>query len=182
MSQERRGEVSIEEAIQDFVQRYAAAWRQAKMRDDCEKQIREIERHKYFRSLQEGRDIGKATAAEEWIARYAPMWREERESLERNGFLRATVVVSNPRGIHLRPTSELADVARRYDADVYLNKRGMPYYNFLIGKKPYMNVRSVLGLLSLDIVYGDKLEFIATGAQAGEALAAIVKAVNESVV
>ena len=51
----------------------------------------------------------------------------------------------------------------------------MVYYNLLLEGRPYMNVRSILGFLSLGAALGDALEFIATGAQANEALQALAK-------
>jgi phosphotransferase system HPr (HPr) family protein len=177
LSQRRSREVPIEEAIEDFVRSYAAAWRREKLRRDNLAQMQEIEKHKYFRSMAEGRDIGRATAAEEWCRQYAHIWRGERESLARNGFVQSVVHVQAPEGLHLRPTSDLADLAARYDADVYVHKDAMPYYNFILGDKPFMNVRSVLGLLSLGIRCGDRLELIATGRQASEALAALTAAI-----
>ena len=178
MSREQGREVPIEDAIADFLRRYEADWKREKMRGDTYAQIAEIERHKYLRSQAEGRDIGRAAAAAEWCARYAHIWREERESLERNGFVAREVVVADPSGIHMRPTSELADIARRHDADVYVHKPGMEYWNFRLNGRPYMNVRSVLGMLSLNIRYQDRLSLIATGREATAALDAIAAAVN----
>jgi phosphotransferase system HPr (HPr) family protein len=178
MSQKQGREVTIEEAITDFLQTYADNWRKAKMRRDMLDQIQEIERHKYLRSQAEGRDIGRAAAAEEWCAKYAKIWRQERESLERNGFSRVAVIVENPNGIHMRPSSELAEISRRYDADVYVHKEGMEFYNFRLRDRPYMNVKSVLGMLSMGIKQGDSLEFIATGTHAPEVLKVVAHAVN----
>ncbi|MDA0578601.1 MAG: HPr family phosphocarrier protein [Verrucomicrobia bacterium] len=180
MSSQLGHEVTIDEAIDDFVRRYKADWQRERMRRDAYDQIAEIERHKYLRSQAEGRDIGRARAAEEWCSKYAGIWRRERESLERNGFVARDVVVTNPNGIHVRPTSALAEISRRYDADVYLHKDGMEIYNFLLGDKPYMNVRSVLGLLSLDVRFRDRVSLLATGRQASEALDAIAQAINDS--
>jgi phosphotransferase system HPr (HPr) family protein len=178
MSQRSGAEVSIEDAIDDFLKCYAESWRREKMRRDAMDQIREIERHKYLRSMQEGRDIGRNVAAEEWCSKYAHIWRRERESLERNGFMRMSVTVG-PEVVHVRPTSRLAEIARRFDAEVYVHKPGMVYYNFRLNGEMYMNVRSVLGLLSMDIQPHDRIEFIAMGAQARQALDAIAAAVTE---
>ena len=117
MSQKRGGEVSIEEAVEDFLKCYAESWRREKMRRDAMDQIQEIERHQYLRSKEAGRDIGRNVAAEEWCDKYAHIWRRERESLERNGFLRMSVTVG-PEAVHVRPTSRLAEIARRFDAEL----------------------------------------------------------------
>jgi len=175
LSQQRGAEVAIEEAIEDFVRHYAEDWQREKLRRDNLEQREEIEKHLYLRSLAEGRDIGRSSAAEEWCQKYAHIWRAERESLERNGFKRIMVTVHNKEGLHLRPVSAVASLAARFDCDVYVHKESMPYYNFLLEGRPYMNVRSVLGLLSVGTALGDTLEFIATGSQAEQALQALAE-------
>lgn len=179
LSQRRRSEVSIEEAIEDFLMVYEQDWRQEKMRRDCQEQIREINKHKFLRSRDAGRDIGRREAAEEWCTKYAHIWRQERESLEQNGFLQISVPVENPDGIHLRPTSELALLVSRFDCDVYVHKDNMEHYNFTLGDKRYMNVKSVLNVLSLGIKPGESIEFLATGREARQALDAIATMVRE---
>jgi phosphotransferase system HPr (HPr) family protein len=175
LSQRRGAEVTIEEATADFVQHFADAWRQEKLRRDNLEQRDEIEKHKYLRSLEEGRDIGKSSAAEEWCQKYAHIWRAEHESLERNGFKRIWVTIENKEGLHLRPVSAVTALAAQFDCDIYVHKDGMVYYNFLLEGRPYMNVRSILSLLSMGATLGEKLEFIATGAQAEQALAALAQ-------
>ena len=107
LSEKRGVEVTIEEAIADFIENVAADWRQEKLRRDNLDQREEIERHKYLRSQEEGRDIGRQSAAEEWCQKYAHIWRAERESLEQNGFQKMQVTVRNPEGLHLRPVSAI---------------------------------------------------------------------------
>jgi phosphotransferase system HPr (HPr) family protein len=179
LSQKRGVEVTLEEAVADFIEHIAADWRREKLRRDNLDQRQEIERHKYFRSQEEGRDIGKSTAAEEWCQKYAHIWRAERESLERNGFRRIQLTIHDPEGLHLRPASAVATLAAKYDAEVYVHRPGMIYYNLLLEGRPYRNVRSILGLLSVGAVKGDTLEFIATGAQAQEALAALAELLSQ---
>ena len=140
------------------------------MRRDNLAQRQEIEKHKFLRSMEEGRDIGKTSAAEEWCQKYAHIWRAESESLERNGFERVRVTIQNKDGLHLRPASAVAGLAAKFDCDIYVHREGMLYYNFLLEGRPYMNVRSILGLLSVGTTLGDNLEFIATGSQAKQAL------------
>ncbi|HVM59554.1 MAG TPA: HPr family phosphocarrier protein [Verrucomicrobiae bacterium] len=175
LSQKRGTEVTIEEAIEDFLKNIAEDWRREKLRRDNLDQRNEIEKHKYLRSMAEGRDIGGSSAAEEWCQKYAHIWRSEHESLERNGFQRIVVTIQNPDGLHLRPASAVSALAAQFDCDIYVHKEGMTYYNFLLEGRPYMNVRSVLGLLSVGTVRGDQLEFIATGSQAEPALKALAE-------
>lgn len=173
LSRERGHEVAIEDAIADFLQRFAEDWRRQKTRRDILDQRSEIESHRRFRSEQAGRDVGSSAAALEWCQHYASIWRAERESLERNGFKRMTVIIHNPRCLHLRPGSVIAATAAGFDCDVYVHRDGMPYWNFILDRRPFMNVKSVINLLSMGIALGDALEFLATGAAAEHALPAL---------
>lgn len=173
-------EISIEQAIDDFMQHCHEAWLREKQHDDIVNQIREIEKHKYFRSIEEKHDIGKRLASEEWCAKYAHFWRAERESLERNGFLQANVILNNEKGLHLQPASTIANLAQKYNCEVYLHHPKIDYYNFLLQGKKYINVKSILGLISVSAVKGDALEIISTGPQAKEALEEVARYVNES--
>ena len=175
LSQNSGREVTIDEAIEDFIKHVAADWRSEKLRRDNLEQRELIERHKTLRSRQEGREIGKREAAEEWCQKYAHIWRAERESLEQNGFQKIVVTIHNPDGLHLRPVSAVATLAAEHDTDIYVHKPGMIYYNFRLDGRPYMNVRSILGLLSVGVTLGDTVEFIATGQQAREALVALAE-------
>ncbi|MFA5043727.1 MAG: HPr family phosphocarrier protein [Kiritimatiellia bacterium] len=166
-------EVSLEEAIEHFIEHYEADWMREKQRRDLAEQRHEIEKHKYLRSEKEGRDIGKARAAEEWCAKYAHIWRVEHESLERNGFLMIDVVIRSAQGLHMQPASTLATLAQQYACEVYMHRPGMDYFNFILQGKKYLNVKSVLCLLTVKAEKGELLEFIATGMQAKTALESI---------
>lgn len=179
MAAERQGEVSMEEVIVDFLEHYKHSWLEEKQRRDNQEQLQEIEKYKWYRSEEERHDIGLDRAASEWSAKNAAIWREERESLERNGFQRMIVTVANPHGLHVRPCSHLAQLMKRFACDVYICKLGMPYYNFMMHGKPYMNVKSILGFLSLGIICKDELEFLASGPDAATALKAICDFVGQ---
>lgn len=179
MSQQLGREVSIEEAIDDFLENYMPCWRREKQKQDNQDQIREIEKHKYHISREKGCEVDRTAVAIEWCEKYAHIWREERESLERNGFEQITVNVRNEHGLHMRPTSSLVQLASNYDCDVYVHKEEMEFFNFYMNGKPYMNVKSILGMLKLGIVKSEPLEFIATGRQAKEVLCAIQTAIIE---
>jgi phosphotransferase system HPr (HPr) family protein len=179
LSLERGREVSIEAAIEDFILRFADDWRREKVRRDNHAQCSEIERLRRSSAAGEGGALDPSVAAEEWCERYAGIWRAERESLERNGFRRMEVMVRNPHALHVRPWSAVAVMVARHDCDVYVHAAGMPYWNFLLEGRPFMNVKSVVGVLSLGIELGDTLEFIAMGAQADLALAALREMVGE---
>ena len=179
LSRERGTEVAIEDAIADFLRRFAEEWRRQKARRDILDQRSEIEKHRYLRSQELGRDVGSSAAALEWCEKYAGIWRAERESLERNGFRRRSMAVVNPRCLHLRPWSAIAMTVRAFDCDVYVHRDGMPYWNFTLERRPFMNVKSVVNLLSMGIALGDTLEFLAMGAQAEPALDALVELLGQ---
>jgi len=180
MSAAQGVEVSLEDAIKDFMEHCRATWLREKQHRDIVEQIHEIEKHKYLRSIEEKRDIGKKTAAEEWCAKYARLWRAEQESLERNGFLQAKVILQSERGLHVQPAATLARMARKYDCDVYLHHAKLEVGNFVLQGKKYLNVQSVLGLISISAVNGDVLEIISSGPQAKVALDEIAKYINET--
>ena len=175
LSQQLGAEISIEEAIEDFLKRFAEQWRQEKLRRDNLDQRQEIDKHKWLRSEREGHDIGRAAAANEWCERFAHIWRAERESLEQNGFQRVSMVMRLPSDSPTRPWSGVRQVATRYDCEVYVHKDGLPYWNFLLEDRPFMNVKSILNFLSLGIVTGDTVEFVAMGPHATEALTTLTQ-------
>ncbi|NLB60569.1 MAG: HPr family phosphocarrier protein [Lentisphaerae bacterium] len=179
MSEKHGREITLEQAIEHFILHMHADWLKEKQHLDTQAQREEIEKHKYLRSQDAGYDIGKTAAAEEWCAKYAHIWRAERESLERNGFIKADVIIQSPHGLHIEPASTLALLASQYDCEVYLHRCGMDYYNFILQGKRYMNVKSILGLLSVAAQPGDALELIATGPEADPALEAIVQLINK---
>lgn len=179
MSVVRGREISLEDAIAHFIEHYELDWMREKQRRDLAEQRHEIEKHKYLRSEKEGHDIGKARAAEEWCDKYAPIWRAEHESLERNGFLKMSIVIQNEQGLHFEPASTLANMAKQYNCEVYLHRMGMEYANFVLQGKKYLNVKSVICLLTVKAEKGELLEFIATGPQAKTALETIAAYISQ---
>ena len=73
-----------------------------------------------------------------------------------------TVVVTNRQGIHARPASEIAKLARTFDAKVVIAK------DF-----EQVDATDVLQLLMLGAGQGESLRLEATGRQAEEALDAL---------
>ena len=84
-------------------------------------------------------------------------------SVADDGVVRATVTVRNPLGLHARPAAVLARMLAGYDAKVQVNGA---------------NGASVLALMKLGATEGQELEVQAEGAQAAEAVAALVDAVE----
>ncbi len=166
-------EASFDEAVDDFMETARMSWEREKLQKDIEEQKKEVARHKWIESEKAGYDIGEKRAIEDWIRKHAKIWRSERESLRRNGWEILVVKVALDKGLHMRPSSTLASIAGGFDCEVYVHRPGMDIYNFKLEGKAYLNVKSLMGLLTLGAVKGDELEFIATGPQAKEALGAI---------
>ncbi len=170
MSQKEGKEVTIEEAIKDFLEKYLDEWRLEKTRNDNMEQVAKIKDY-----MAKGGDL------EDWSEEYAPVWRTERESLEKNQFLSRVLTVNIDHGLHVRPSGKLVTIAKKYDCEIYVHREGMQHHNFKLDGKPFMNVKSVLAaleLVSMCVSKGEKLEFLAYGKQAGEALDSIERVVT----
>ena len=77
------------------------------------------------------------------------------------------LTIKTENGLHVRPAGVLVSVCRPFDADVMLKFNNIEY-----------NLKSVLGIVSADIKYGDAVEFICTGPEEAQVLEAIKKAVE----
>ena len=142
----------------------------AKQIEDVTEQNAEIMKYKWIESEKEGYDIGTEKAAEEWVEKYGSIWRDEKESLEKNGFIELRIVIENKRGFNIE-TAALAEIARKHDCELYIHKDRMKYYNFILfGKKQYLNIKSILCPKYLEADKGELIEFIAIGDRAKEAL------------
>jgi phosphotransferase system HPr (HPr) family protein len=185
MGLEQKREVSFEEAMEDFMKNYLAEFKKEKARRDAEAQRQEILKHKLIRSQQVGYDIGEEKASQEWLA-YAAIWRKEQEELERslehNSFRCLRSVVLNKNGCHVRPSGTLCGIALKYSCQIYASREDMEYFNFYLeveGKKrPFINVRSILTLLSMAVAQGEEIFFVAYGEQSKEALAEIERVIT----
>lgn len=74
-----------------------------------------------------------------------------------------TIVIVNPTGLHARPSATLANLAKRFQATITLQKGAR-----------HANARSIVALMGLEVGCGDKVQLLATGVDAQEALAKIV--------
>lgn len=169
---------TFEEAMAEWMQNVRQAWLHKKVKEDNEAQKREIERHKWIESQKAGHDIGEREAIQDWVNKYAPVWRKERESLQKNGWEVVHVVVGIEQGLHMRPSSTLASIAGSFKCQVYVHRDGMEVSNFSLEGKGYLNVKSLMGLLTLGAIKNDKLEFIASGAQARQCLESMAEFVS----
>ena len=70
--------------------------------------------------------------------------------------------IVNRSGLHARPAAVLASRAKQFTADVRLRRRD-----------DEVNARSVVGIMGLEIARGDRIELVASGADANEAVRAL---------
>jgi phosphotransferase system HPr-like phosphotransfer protein len=178
---EREGrEVSLEEAMADFLDNYETDFLCKKQMEDNLEQNQEIQRYKWIESEKEGHDIGRQKAALDWIEKYGSIWREERESLEENGFVEIGVLIKNQGGAHIE-IAKLSDIAHYFDCDMYIHQHMMRNFNFkLFGEKEYLNVKSMLSPPFIDAAHGEAIELLATGGRAREALEESARFIRES--
>ena len=80
----------------------------------------------------------------------------------------AKVVIKNPTGLHLRPAGILCKEAMNFKSTVS--------FRF---KNTTANAKSVLSVLGACVKSGDEIIFVCEGADEEEALATMVKAVEE---
>ena len=78
------------------------------------------------------------------------------------------VVIGNPTGLHLRPAGIFCNTAVQYDCKITFQHNTTT-----------ANAKSVLSVLGACIKKGDEIELICEGADEEEALAAMVKAVED---
>ena len=69
------------------------------------------------------------------------------------------LVISNASGLHARPAAVLASRAKQFTADVRLRRRD-----------DEVNARSVVAIMGLEIARGDRIEIVASGPDAAEAV------------
>jgi multiphosphoryl transfer protein len=80
----------------------------------------------------------------------------------------APLTISNPSGLHARPAAVLASSAKRFNAEIQI-KRG----------STQVNARSVVGIMGLEIAHADRVEIIASGPDAAEAVKALSQLILE---
>jgi len=179
LSQREGREVSFEGAMIDFIDNYEAGFLCKKLVEDNQAQNLEIQKYKWIESEKEGHDIGKQKAALDWIEKFGSIWREEKESLEENGFVESSVVIENRDGANIE-IARLAELAHDFDCDIYVHQHGMKKYNFkLFGKKEFLNVKSILSPTYLEVTHGESIELIATGGRAKDALEESARLIRE---
>lgn len=81
----------------------------------------------------------------------------------------AMFVVRNDKGLHTRPSTELVRRAATFRSDIHL-----------VYKKQEVNAKSLLGILMLAAPRGAKIRVVAEGADAKDAVEAIVDLADQS--
>ena len=79
--------------------------------------------------------------------------------------------IDNPVGLHARPAALFVQKAGEFEADVRVRN--------LTRGTPFVDAKSILGVMSIGVAQGHKIEVAASGRDAAEALAAL-KALAES--
>ncbi|HEY9699000.1 MAG TPA: phosphoenolpyruvate--protein phosphotransferase [Trichocoleus sp.] len=86
---------------------------------------------------------------------------------EHRSIVSEPIAIPNPTGLHARPAAVLANLAKKYQSDIRLKKGEVR-----------ANVRSVVGLMGLEIEHGDAVQLVATGADAETAIAELSEALR----
>jgi phosphocarrier protein HPr len=79
-----------------------------------------------------------------------------------------TFEITNRLGIHARVAAKIVETARRFQAGVFLEKDGVE-----------VDGRSILGILTLYCPQGSRLTVRVEGVDAGEAIAAFARLIEE---
>lgn len=77
-------------------------------------------------------------------------------------------VITNEQGIHARPATQLVQLANKYDSDLLLQYNGKT-----------VDLKSIMGVLSLGVTRGSTIIIRANGDDANEALNGISKFFTE---
>ncbi len=78
------------------------------------------------------------------------------------------IVVDIPAGLHLRPVSILCNRSIDFNSSIMIKKN-----------EKSVNAKSVLGILSAGVKYGDEIELICDGSDEEEALETLSLMINE---
>ena len=77
------------------------------------------------------------------------------------------ILVPNPVGLHARPAAVLSNLAAQYQSDITL-KRG----------EDQANAKSVMAIMGMEVRYGDKVQVVAFGTDADEAIADLTEQIT----
>lgn len=77
--------------------------------------------------------------------------------------------ITDPTGIHARPATTLVQAASKFDADINLEYNGKA-----------VNLKSIMGVMSLGIPNGAEIKITAEGSDAQEAVAALAETMKNA--
>lgn len=78
------------------------------------------------------------------------------------------ILIGNPSGLHARPTAVLVGIAKQYDARIRLHRGD-----------DSANAKSVVGIMGMEVLHGDKVTLVATGHDADAAVAELSAAIRD---
>ncbi len=84
--------------------------------------------------------------------------------------LKRSVELTNEHGLHARASTRLAQVAQQYRASIYVAREGA---------HEEVDAKSILGILTLGVEKGEKLQLRADGDDAEGAIDALVELIND---
>jgi multiphosphoryl transfer protein len=114
---------------------------------------------------------GLVTAGEDAVAELelvADEGRDDGDAAAGKQVTSEAIMVTNPTGLHARPAAVLANLAKRFDGRVFL-QRG----------DTRVNAKSVVAIMGLEVGPGEKVHLIAQGPGAAEAVETLTVAVAE---
>jgi phosphocarrier protein FPr len=110
------------------------------------------------------RSSGRVTAGTDVILELQLAGEEATATSEEGALLTSdALLIVNTAGLHARPAAVLANVAKKYASEIWV-QRG----------EARANAKSVTGLMNLDVRYNDKVNLVAQGPDAQEAIDALV--------
>ena len=77
--------------------------------------------------------------------------------------------ITDESGLHARPSTILVNTANKFSSDVNVEYEGKN-----------VNLKSVMGVLSLGVISGGQLKVVATGSDEEELLSALTEAMKEN--
>lgn len=80
--------------------------------------------------------------------------------------LRRLIEVSNKYGLHARTSTQLSQVAKQFQSSILLSK---------LDTEEEVDAKSILGILTLGVGKGQRLKIHVVGADAAEAMEALIK-------
>ena len=78
--------------------------------------------------------------------------------------IKKPVTIQIKSGLEARPIALLVQVASQYDSEIYVES-----------EERHVNAKSIMGMMTLSLNYGDSIEVSANGADENEAMAHIEK-------